>query len=452
MHTSPYPENVSSEKKTRENPPHPLSGHIGSVVASFVSLLGSLWRHRRIGAQWFSAVGFVAVLVGTLLLVTNVKRLSTTVQRLQDDQAKSDQQRRQNQVQYDRKLRAMRDEILTALIASKTEDITSDADTDQERCLQIARWIATHITNRRNVSGGATRYFSIRAGLCSARSHLFVTMASLLNIPARIYNIYNFGRVGGGHTCVQAYYDGQWHFFDPTYGGVFVRDGKVLSWEEIQALGGAALQHLQVFQGTRDFSGALGGCPVEQVAPEQLSRVKNTERMSQVYTAETIRNARSHGFYRQPDVKTLYPVVDLASIENGLHIGKIDGQSNDVEQEGRSRQLTERLSVALGNRVDTFHITWVFKNGGPGTEYAIDYYLHNAYKADVTFWAKAEGAEILEGQTFTTDQPLVEGTSRRWRIRFRCNDADGTCRITLGYDDPRQPCLLEPDKIEILSF
>lgn len=62
-------------------------------------------------------------------------------------------------------------------------------------------------------------WFAHRTGLCGERAWVFVEMLSYLHIPARVFNIYNFGEVGGGHRGTQAYYNGQWHFFDVIYQG-----------------------------------------------------------------------------------------------------------------------------------------------------------------------------------------------------------------------------------------
>lgn len=251
-------------------------------------------------------------------------------------------------------------------------------------------------------------------------------MCDVLHIPARVFNIYNFGGVGGGHSCAQTWYDGQWHFFDVTYAVRVHLDWKVLSWGQIQADPESAIQRMVVFERTRD----RWGWPDAEA--DKRTKVDNSKRMRATYTAEAIRQARSHGFYGYQDVKMLYASLDLERVEQPLLLGQRNGDYKDVSEAGVERKVSERLGESLGTWFDTFHITWEFKNCRPGRTYELRYYLYRATRAGLSYWVKSDDADILSGMRFASGPGLVDRRPAIWEIRFRPK-AD-SCSIRIGYD------------------
>ncbi|MDY6850606.1 MAG: transglutaminase-like domain-containing protein [Thermodesulfobacteriota bacterium] len=340
-------------------------------------------------------------------------------------------------------IKKTRDEVLSAILAEKAEGITAGAQTDQEKCLRVARWIAANISNREEPGKDELRVFAYRAGLCRARADLFVRMLNYLHIPARQFNIYNFGKVGGGHSCAQAFYSGQWHFFDISYAGVFMREGKVLSWDEIIADPVSARQHMVVFERTL----ARYGWPGDE--PADRPKVDNRIRMKRVYSFEALRTAGSYGFLGHPDLKTLYPRVDLDSITDVLEIGRPDNDFADVNREGVSLKISELLGSSLGTNVDTFHTSWEFFNCKPGREYGLSYQLYGASHAGLNFWAKGKNAEIISGPGFTSPKAGDWGGLRSWDIRFQCLKQGEPAVVTIGYDFREKGKYLLVDRIQI---
>ena len=336
-----------------------------------------------------------------------------------------------------------RDEALSAILAEKTTDITIGAQTDQEKCLRIARWIAANISNREQPGKDELRVFAYRAGLCRARADLFVRMLNYLHIPARQFNMYNFGKVGGGHSCVQAFYGGQWHFFDVSYAGVFMREGKILSWDEIITDPVSARQHMVVFERTL----ARYGWPGDE--PADRSKVDNRERMKRVYSLEALRTARSYGFLGRPDLKTLYPRVDLDSITNVLEIGRPDNDFRDVNREGGSLKISEQLGSSLGTLADTLHTSWEFIHCKPGQDYCLRYQLYGASHAGLNFWAKGKNAKIISGFGFISPKAGDWGGLRSWDIRFQCLKEGEPAVISVGYDFREKGKYLLIDRIQI---
>lgn len=315
-----------------------------------------------------------------------------------------------------------RREVLSAALAEKVERITAGARGDQERCLRIARWIAANINNRGN-HVDILRSFADRAGLCFTRARLFCKMASYLAIDARVFNIYNFGGPGGGHSCAQAYYDGSWHFFDLTYAGVFVKNDVVLSWAEIKADPAGAIEHMVVFDQTLDRYGNIG----EALATR--GRVDNRRRMSEVYSLANLRAADTYGFWRQLPVKVLHPVVDCSRLQNVLVIG--GRGARHTTGQGVALGLSEYLGHALVTDHDYFHTQWRFTNCTPGRPLVVRYRLGRAKGSDLRYWARAQGATITAGQRLELGW-LARWWAGDWEIVLVPNKS--SCTLTLGYD------------------
>lgn len=139
---------------------------------------------------------------------------------------------------------------------------------DADKAIVIARWVAANNTNQPTERHGPH--------LCGHRSTIFELLAKRADLQVSRLAIGNFA--GSGHTAVEVWYDGAWHFLDVTYAGYFERDGRILSFQEIQASPEQAIAGMVVFDGTRDLW--PDGRPVD-----------NRERMALNYTAENIRSA-----------------------------------------------------------------------------------------------------------------------------------------------------------------
>jgi len=338
-----------------------------------------------------------------------------------------------------------KEEILSAIIAEKVERLVAGTASDQERCLRIARWIAGNIANRNGKEKDELGWFAYRNGMCGSRAVLFVRMLSFLHIPARVFNLYNFEGPGAGHTCAQAYYDGKWHFFDVTYAGVFIRDGNVLSWEQIAAHPEQSLQHMVVFEQTLDRYGQLSEDTVHR------RKVNNVDRMRLTYTQDKVRRGRdTAGFFQLPDVKTLYAPVDLGRIKEPVKIGRANRSLSDVNEDGIKLKISQCLGVSLGTAHDTFHTMWEFKGCKPGKTYVLRYHLYRATDAELKYWARGSKASVLSGSTFASTKRLAGKKPEIWEIRFRPDDGK-SCSIQIGFDFRETGRLLHIDKIEILA-
>ena len=128
-------------------------------------------------------------------------------------------------------------EVLTTL----ANTITKDFSTDKEKAMEIAKWVSRNIEYSSMFSG--TYYFPIdvfheRSGNCLGYSLLISQLMRLEGIPAvmcagdrgdmvNVLTVENSFDVG--HAWVMAYFDGQWHLYDPLFGEYDVTDRDYIS-------------------------------------------------------------------------------------------------------------------------------------------------------------------------------------------------------------------------------
>lgn len=320
-------------------------------------------------------------------------------------------------------------ELQDAIFSEKIEQIVVGCKTEQEKTIAVARWISGNIRNERTVGGDEFSFFAERKGLCGARARLFVKAMEKLYIKAHVFNMYNFGGVGGGHSCAEAFYNGKWHFFDVTYAGYFMKDGDVLSWEEITSDPENVLKYMVVFEDTMDRYTGIG------------ELINNQYRMEHVYTRAAIENGtRASGAYREA-LKIFEVRIDSAGLP--LRIGQIDGESDDVHNQGLERSLTENLESTLNTRRDFFHVAWRISNLVKGKKYMIIYHFLDPHKESLAYWAKATGADIISGATFSEKDPEI------WRIEFTANESEAN--ILCGYDSRKLYIGPKLDAVEIVA-
>ena len=69
-----------------------------------------------------------------------------------------------------------------------------------------------------------------RAGICGSSYIVFSAIIDKLGLPVRSVSF--FWENGNNHIAAEVYYNDGWHFYDPTWGSYFVKDGDILSTEE----------------------------------------------------------------------------------------------------------------------------------------------------------------------------------------------------------------------------
>ncbi|MCP4895756.1 MAG: transglutaminase domain-containing protein, partial [bacterium] len=224
-------------------------------------------RFRNLGIALIACVAIVCLFISSL----RAARLYKSTVRLRAEVADLKVSAKQ--------MEQLRSDILMLEMARVVDALTIDAESTQEQAFRIGEWIAGHISNRETQGkDDQLTAFAERKGFCGTRSSMFVRMLSIANITGRRFNLYNFGRVGGDHACAQVFYDDRWHFFDVTYGGVFIRDGNILSWREITQDPESAVANMHVFEKTRDRTYSKAVMTGQQLDRREMSNRRRMEK------------------------------------------------------------------------------------------------------------------------------------------------------------------------------
>lgn len=342
-------------------------------------------------------------------------------------------------------LKNSRETVLTAMLAEKVEQLTADIETDEARALAICEWVAANISNRAQVPGDHLTWFAERAGLCGERATLAVEMLELAYVPARVFNIYNFGGPGGGHSGIEIHLGGEWRFVDVMYAGYFRRDGEILTWEEITADPEGAIANTVVFERTRDrwYS---GGAP-----PHERPKIDNRERMAINYTPEHLRAvARSAGPVGTADLKILSSTINIAETGLPFELGSTDRSGVDAEVEAIQHGLTEQLGGSVNTYFDTFSVEWTFRGLKPDEAYALTYRFYGWSRPGVHIGAEATGAELRTEPRFTSPYTLPEEKYVDWVLEFVPEGSEAIIAITPEYE-PQSGFFIDAVRLDRVS-
>lgn len=87
-------------------------------------------------------------------------------------------------------------------------------------------------------SNEAVRALRFSAGDCYTKVYTMMEILKYLHIPAREINYWHIGGTNIGYAGCEVYYNGSWHYFDPTWGMYFrnAKKKKILSLENVLAL------------------------------------------------------------------------------------------------------------------------------------------------------------------------------------------------------------------------
>ena len=322
-----------------------------------------------------------------------------------------------------------------AVLAEKVEEICAGKNSDEEKAIAAAQWICENISNREydyltnNVQHNTFGWFATRSGLCNSRAGIFVDMMGFLNLDARIMNLYDFPLAQGGHSAAEVYYDGTWHFLDPTYGGYFKnQDGEIMSLEEMHQNPEEAIAGMVVFEGT-------------------LDKVDNYERMSYNYTVESLESICSYAPMSRSETAVVYPVVDMG-LNEVWQIGELDDSDEDVRVDGLELNLSSYLNFGLAAPYIEADVQteWGFINCDAGKTYYLEYYYYGGKTGE--FQAVGDKVRIVEGDTLKIEE-TDESENRVWRIGFIPDAAE--CTIRIGHDYMENSAGANIDRICIYS-
>jgi hypothetical protein len=305
--------------------------------------------------------------------------------------------------------------------------------TDAEIAETLARWIVSNSTNAQWVPEDSTYPLPEGArgsddallpfhGLCGGRSRLFENLGQRAGLKVSVFNIYNFSSPGHGHTCVQVFYEDDWHFYDVTYAGMFIANGEVLSFAEMRADPISALAGMVVFEPTGDIRDYYSsGLPVD-----------NKERMQEIYTEEALVNAISTSFLGSGNLVLLKVLFDLSNLP--ISVGDLAGTYSDLDTDGSNQYISNCLGTMLGYVWDNFEPVITLRNAVPGQAYSIRFFIYHSTEPGLLFRVSSTNSvDIISGSKLTTSSEMLwPETSVPWEITF-CAEAE-EASFTIHHD------------------
>ena len=317
---------------------------------------------------------------------------------------------------------SMREPRLLVEFNAAIDSVTAGAETDEEKCIRIAEYFASEMRNLaaagvdKPVSHDVMVRWQKRTGACSTRSFLMQRALKRYDIQSIIWNIYDYGF---GHTCVMAFYDGGWHFFDPTYAGYFRGDdGRVLSWQEIIADPARAVKNMVVFKNSRDVN-------------SDGSRVDNIRRMNDVYNVQRLSKTRSAG---EPGTRIFNIPIEMVLEPDGVtEFGRLDDSSTDMRHPATVKGLKCYYLDSLGEPHENFRYLINIKGLTSESPVAITFHFCEKRAGTPHFKAETHTGRIIEGGR-SPDRSDAES----WRIVYQpCGQNEDVVIVELMDKDSR---------------
>ncbi len=271
---------------------------------------------------------------------------------------------------------------------------------DAVKAETIARWVALSSVNDREVAADQGDGQRLRAipfyGLCGERSVVTKQLAERAGLRAEMVSLYNFIEPGSGHTAVQFCYEDAWHYFDVTYAGIFVAEGRVLDFDEMREDPRRALDGLVPFE---------TGFDLYQSEAEQPDEAAYRDRMLSYYSTRSIAETKSFSIYGSGEPVPLDVRFDLDTAP--IVVGAPGATPTEVHWSGADQGISERMGVMLGHVVDNFQPTLIFENAEPGDTYTLSFYVRSMTSDGMTFTLEPSGVALLSDPLIVTSSTAV---------------------------------------------
>ena len=108
---------------------------------------------------------------------------------------------------------------ITLKIKSISDVLSKDIEKDHDKIMSFMNYINKFGCGRPSKSNLNT-VVSEKTGICGDYSNLLIALCACQNIKARLITI-NYFTKQNGHVVVEAFIDGKWRLYDPTYGGYY---------------------------------------------------------------------------------------------------------------------------------------------------------------------------------------------------------------------------------------
>ena len=229
----------------------------------------------------------------------------------------------------DLKYSTQEDEVLLDATLAKIFPEGFDDLSDETKAIRVLKYVCSAFEWKSNTGATATKFINEGYAICGGNCIVFQVLLKKLGIPVRYVGI--FGMKGGSHAIAEAYYDGGWHLFDPSWAVLFYSapqydgKGKVLSLSELLAEPESGFcMHVIEKTHVGQFGPAQANFPVTSFAQKKWRDSTQINTLYRRWLKETF----PVGF--GDDARYSFPLECDLTEQNVFEIGVLDGNSADV--------------------------------------------------------------------------------------------------------------------------
>lgn len=281
----------------------------------------------------------------------------------------------------------------------RLEPPTSQSDQSDEKIHEVA-WLSGSYELRQGY------------GNCYFRSMALVSLIRMAGLPARQVALPN-----ADHVLMEAYYDGMWHMFDPTYGffcystGKYDGTGHIVSMDELRFQGApqypvfGTVPTSALWQGYYSDPASVYPVPRDWRSPNEVPAVPD---WMAYYTTAPITSSPGGTPYFA-GLTWCQPVVLNFMLSDSLEVGKIDGNIYDtVRGLGRSREINSVHAL-------------LFRNAARG-RYAVTYKFLEENVAHMPAIVEVFGAKVIRSEMYD---------KQMWRFEIDLSESDAIVFVDL---------------------
>lgn len=289
------------------------------------------------------------------------------------------------------------------------------ANPGEKEALAVLSYVAQVLKLKSSARHLGSEVLADGQAYCYGMARAFESLCRRMGLPARINAVHNFEYMEA-HNMAEAYYDGQWHFFDPTY-GVFFYDrenydgaGRIPSARELFSGSVSAKYAFMICNPLWTGTYVPGQTPA--LLPDDF-RYRGAFTLRQLYD-----RVLGVGFpFIQSDANTSsFPITIDMSDTQKLNIGTVNGAFDDVE--GRRENAT----------YPRYHGAPFLGRGSTGSVFhtlTVNAKVPGRFKMTYQFLkgSRFDAMGVLELRDILVERQ--EFTNNSWSVWFRLQSAEG---------------------------
>ena len=338
-------------------------------------------------------------------------------------------------------------EIFENLTFEISKILTKKLVNDKEKTIAVVKFMHNNFANHsedefinNQVIKGSSNLAKLlsRVGQCGTYERITRKILEHAGINSRRYSLYNFPKLGEGHTAIEVFFNNKYHYFDPTYGGYFEKD-TIMSINEM----------INIVKENNNLSDYLiyfdkNKRVYNRAKKEKWVKVDTYKHMTSFYSNENIKNLKSHSSFNGE------PMVLHYEIQNKLDVGAIDQNNNDLKN--KQKNISQNIHfIGYSSGLNYFH-NINFTQLTASTNYVYKIYFANnkdylnKFYFDLNFFFEAESLDkncsIIKNKRSTNKSV--------WEIHIKTLNQT-TCNLLLKNNIKSSGSFLKIDKLLLIE-